>query len=140
MFLLIVLVLGLATIIFWRAVEKHKLEAIGTPIAAASMILTCVFMITYSHSLGTIANMEAFYKRNHAVYVQAVEEFPNSGKVITKNDATNVITLPYDKVIVIAEYNKDLTWYKKYQDHWFVAGFVSKAPDDLDYIVPRLAD
>lgn len=136
MFLLIVLVLGLLSMVFWKKIEECGLEVLGGIMITASILFACVFMIAYSTSLGTIAGMEAFYKRNHAVYVQAVEEFPHSGKVITKNDATNVITLPYDKVKVIVAYNKDLTWYKKYQDHWFIAGFVGKVSGDLDYIVP----
>lgn len=134
MFLLILLILGCLSLILWKLVEKYDLEPPATFIVAMAVIFAAIAMITYTISLGTIADMEAFYERNYAMYTQSVKEFPNSGKAITKNDATTVITLPYDRVKLIAEYNSDLTWYKRYQKHWFIGGFVGKIPHNLNYI------
>ena len=90
--------------------------------------------------MDTIAIMEAFHERNYDVYTQAIEEFPNSGKAITKDDSTTVITLPYDRIKLIAEYNDNLTWYRKYQNNWFISGFVGKVPGNLNYIVPKKSE
>ena len=138
MFLLIMLVLGILTLVLWRKViTKYDLEELGSCMIVVSIIFTIVFLISYSISLDTIAIMEAFHERNYDVYTQAIEEFPNSGKAITKDDSTTVITLPYDRIKLIAEYNDNLTWYKRYQNHWFIGGFVSKVPGNLNYIVPE---
>jgi hypothetical protein len=138
MFLLIILILGVLALVLWRKViVKYDLEELGSCIIAVSIIFAVISMITYAASLDTIATMEAFHERNYDIYTQAVEEFPNSGKAITKDDSTIVITLPYDRVKLIVEYNEDLTWYKRYQNHFFVDGFVGKVPGDLGYIVPE---
>jgi len=138
MFLLIMLALGLVTLALWnRTVNKYDLEALAACIITASLVLIIVAAVTYPTSLSTLANMEAFYKRNQIVYSQAVKEFPKSGKAITKEDSTTVITLPYDMVKLIAGYNTNLTWYRKYQRNWFVGGFVGKASSSLNYIIPK---
>jgi len=134
MFLLIVLILGILSCVLWKLVERFDLEALAVPTIVAAALFAVIAMISYACSLGTIANMQAFYERNYAVYTQSVEDFPKSGKAITKDDATTVVTLPYVRVRLIANYNTNLTWYKRYQEHWFIGGFVGKVPGNLAYI------
>ena len=139
MFLLIVLLLGILTLVLWEKITEYDLEPLGRFVLAISMLFVLISIISYSISLDTVANMEAFYKRNYMVYTQAVKEFPNSGKAITEDDSTIVVTLPYDRVKLIADYNEHLTWYKKYQNNWFFGGFVAKVPKDLNYIMPEIS-
>jgi len=134
MFLLIVLIIGISLCVLWKLVKRFNLEDLAAPTIVAAAIFAAIAMISYACSLGTIANMQAFYERNYAVYTQSVEDFPKSGRAITKDDATTVITLPYDRVKLVAKYNTNLTWYKRYQGHWFIGGFVGKVPGNLAYI------
>jgi len=137
MFLLIIFILGIITITLWeKVVAKYNLELLGGCIIGITVLSAFIVFISYPCSLGNIARMEAFYDTNRFVYEKAVKEFPNSGRAITKDDATTVVTLPYDRIKLIANYNENLTWYKRYQENWFTSGFVSKVPSDLKYIMP----
>lgn len=78
--------------------------------------------------------MGAFYDNNQKVYKQAVEKFPNSGRIVTGGDTTTVYLLSYDMAKAIMDYNTHLAWYHNYQDHWFLGGFVGKVPDNLKFI------
>ena len=137
MLLIIMMILTVAVMTFWdRIVSKYDLEPLGGCIIGVTAFLFLVTMIAYPCSLDTIAKMESFHDTNKFVYEKAVEKFPNSGRVITKNDSTNVITLSYDRIKLIAHYNENLTWYKRYQKNWFIGGFIGKVPKDLKYIMP----
>jgi len=141
MSLLIILVLGITPIILWeKVITKYDLELIGGYVIAIASVFAFVALVSYSISLETIAELSSFHNTNKFVYEKAVKEFPNSGKAITKNDATTVITLPYDRIKLIADYNKNLTWYHMYQNNWLVGGFVGKVPSDLKFIVPPVQE
>jgi len=136
MFLLFILVIGALGVIFFPLLVKHALEGLAGTAVIISAAFAIIAAASYSISLGTIADMEAFHRVNKFVYEGFAEKYPNSGKVITKGDLAEVITLQYDRVKLIAEYNKNLTWYRMYQNHWFIGGFVGKISPSLRYIVP----
>lgn len=136
MFLLVIIILGLLSLAFWSKIERRDLENLAGCVIVVSVVLAMVAMISYPMSFDRIAETEAFYNKNKYVYARSVKEFPNSGKAITRDDSTTVITLPYDMVKSIIEYNTYLTWYRKYQRHWFIGGFVGRISNNLDYIVP----
>lgn len=135
MFLVFVILLGIIPIIFWTKInKKHNYECGCIWAMIISGIIVFVHLITYSASLDTIAEMEVFYTNNKTVYNQAVEKFPEAGKIITKEDVTIMHVLAYKMTEEIIDYNKNLTWYHKYQSHWLLGGFVGKVPDNLKYI------
>lgn len=135
MFLIFSILLGILPIIFWTKINKRldfEFPCIW-PIATSGTVIF-IHLISYSISLNTVSEMEAFYNNNRTVYSQAVEKFPEAGKIIAKEDITTMYFLAYEMTKEIISYNKNLTWYHKYQDHWFLGGFVSKIPDNLEYI------
>ena len=134
MFLLIVTILGVLTIAFWTVIDKYNLEILGVLTLISSGFFIITSLITYPVSLDTIAGIEAFYDNNQTVYKQAVEKFPESGRIVTREDTTTVYLLSYDMTKSIMGYNTNLTWYNRYQEHWFLGGFVAKIPNNLDYI------
>jgi len=137
MFLLLVIILAIITIAIWsKIVAKHDLEALGSCITVVAILFSTAALISYSVSLDTIAKMKSFHDTNKFVYEVAIKEYPNSGRILTRNDATVVTTLPYDRIKLICSYNSNLTWYRMYQKHWFIGGFVGKVPQNLKYIVP----
>lgn len=50
------------------------------------------------------------------------------------NGATETVKLSRDYTMKILECNRNLTWYKKYQGHWFSSFFICEVPDELTYI------
>ena len=141
MFLLLVIVLSIITISIWdKVIAKYDLEPLGGLITAVAGILCFATMVSYPVSLDTIAEMKSFHDTNKFVYETAVKEYPNSGRILTRNDATVVTTLPYDRIKLICSYNNNLTWYRMYQKHWFMGGFVGRVPQCLKYITPPMQE
>jgi CDP-diglyceride synthetase len=135
MFLIFSILLGILPIIFWTKINKKRdFEFSCIWAIAISGIIIFIHLITYTTSLGTIVEMEAFYTNNKTIYSQAVEKFPEAGKIIAKEDVTTMYFLAYEMTKEIVSYNKNLTWYHKYQSHWLFGGFVGKIPDNLEYI------
>ena len=135
MFLTFVILLGVIPIVFWNKINKTNDNEIFTLWAIIiSAVLLFIHLMAYTTSLGTIAEMKAFYANNQKVYRQAVEKFPDSGRTVTGGDTTTVYLLSYDMAKAIIEYNTQLTWYHNYQDHWLFSSFVGKVPDNLKYI------
>ena len=135
MFLLIVTILGILAIALWTVIDKYNLEVLGVITLISSGFFIITSLISYPISLDTIAGMEAFYTNNQTVYKQAVEKFPESGRIVAREDTTTVYLLSYDMTKDIMRYNTNLTWYNRYQEHWFLGGFVAKVPSNLKHIL-----
>lgn len=135
MFLTFIILLGIIPLVFWNKINKIDDNEIFTGWAIIiSVVFIVVHLISYTVSLYTLSEMDAFYTNNQMVYKQAVEKFPDSGRTVTGDDTTTVYLLSYDMAKEIMKYNTQLTWYHNYQEHWFIGGFVGKVEDNLKYI------
>lgn len=138
MFLTFVILLGIIPLVFWNKINKiNNNEIFAFCAIIISAVFLFIYLITYPTSLNSISKMDAFYANNQKVYRQAVEKFPDSGRTVTGGHTTTVYLLSYDMTKAIIKYNIKLTWYRNYQDHWFLGGFVGKVPDNLKHITLR---
>ena len=97
-------------------------------------VAVAVLLISYPTSLGTISDLENFQERNYRFFLLAVEEFPDSAMVMTKEDTSTKKMLSYEYVVSVLQYNKELKWYRMYQNHWFLSPFIGMVSDDLEFI------
>lgn len=141
MIILLFLAIGLVCLALAGVVAKKRLDSAETAlnvIGVCSLIvmalLTVIALISYPCSLNNISNMENFYERNHQMFVEAVGKYPNAVTVKTKDDTTETVRLSWDYTKKVLDYNNDVKWYKKYQDHWFYGVFVGKIPEKLDFV------
>jgi hypothetical protein len=78
--------------------------------------------------------MEAFYKENNKLYQEAIELYPNTVSVQNSGGAQTHTTIQYKYLLQVESYNRDLTWYRKYQDNVIVGAFIFDAPEYLQPI------
>jgi hypothetical protein len=97
-------------------------------------VLLIVLLISYPASLSMVSSMENFYLRNQKIYAEAVEKFPNAARVETTHGAAKTVLLSYKYAEEVMDYNKELQWYRNYQDHWLIKPFVTKVSDKLKFI------
>ena len=142
MVILVLLIVMVCSIVLHSVIEKKAdsetwellFDVTWRVSGVIAALMLVIALITYSASLWNLSDMENFYEQNNKVFSKAVANFPDAARVETSTDTTQIFTLSYDYTKEVLDYNKDLNWYKKYQKHWFIGIFVSKAPDNLKFI------
>lgn len=134
MFLTFVIFSCIILLIFWYKIYGSVYETFCGWVIVVSILVLFIHLMTYAESINTVAEMETFYDNNQIVYKQAVEKFPKSGKTVTVDNTSTIYLLSYDMTKDIIDYNTKLTWYHKYQKHWFFGGFVARVSNRLEYI------
>jgi hypothetical protein len=81
-----------------------------------------------------VSDMQNFYERNQKIFASAVNEFPDAANIEASQGTANVKKLSWDYTQQVLKYNENLQWYKNYQNHWFVGSFVTKIPENLEFI------
>lgn len=114
---------------FWIVLLKLKfLGYLGNTLCVVALLAALVCNIISSQ---TIADMKSLYVDNNKIFIEASDKYSAATKTTYDQGAVIVTTVPYFYTETIIKYNKNITWYKMYQNHWFFDMFVGKIPAEL---------
>lgn len=121
-----------------KSYESQSAQKTSIFFGIASLVIAAIMgiivLISYPTSLNTVSKMENFYERNHDIYKNGVETFPDATTVKTKEGTVETVKLSWDYTHEVLSYNENLKWYRRYQNNWFYGVFVAKLPADLVFI------
>ena len=87
--------------------------------------------ISYPASYSTLADMKAFFTDTHAVYKQMAAENKQAVIVRTVSGSAIYKTIPAMHLKRIEWFNDLYRYYKLWQDHWFIGGYIGRMSPEL---------
>lgn len=115
---------------------RHDVDELSNTLAIISIVvgvlLILISIFSYMESADTVADLEAFYENTATVYEEAIEKYKGESVAIKTYDGSNTYkTYPGIYTEKIEWYNSKLRYYQKWQDHWFLDGFLAEVPSHL---------
>ena len=106
-------------------------SALGWITGIVGCLMFVISLICYSESAGTVTSMQAFYNDTTKAYEEVLKEHPNAVEITVSQGSVTLVKVPVMYLKRIEEFNYDLAFYRRWQDHWFVGDFISWVPDEL---------
>lgn len=132
-------VIGVASI--QTETEKVPAMSFGT-----AVVVLALYMLTFSYSVSTNAELRAFAAQNHQVYVEVVELTkvmetggPSASNITLVNGKSwEEVKIAADRLKEardsVVEYNSLLWSKREYASHWFLRMWIAEPPAELEFI------